>query len=236
MPPRALPAEQVAGPLVGVDGCRAGWVVAVGGATAGTGPTRLLVVPDVRAVLAIRPSVVGIDIPLGLPASGPRACDLAARARLGPRRSSVFPAPVRAVLGAGDHREAARLSTAASGRSLSIQAWNLVPKIGDADRSVAPGDPVFEVHPELSFATLAGAPLRTRKRDAAGREERLALLTRPFPDVAERLAARPTGCAADDVLDAYAVLWTVRRIAAGTAEVLGDGAVDGTGRTMSITV
>jgi predicted RNase H-like nuclease len=40
----------------------------------------------------------GIDIPIGLTASGPRSCDLEARRLLGPRRSSVFPAPAREVL------------------------------------------------------------------------------------------------------------------------------------------
>ena len=223
-------------PLVGVDGCRAGWVAVVEDATDARGSTRLLVLPDLGGVLALGAAVVGIDIPLGLPASGPRACDVAARARLGPRRSSVFSAPVRAVLGAADHRDAIRRSRIASGRGLSVQAWNLVPKIEDADRRVGPGDDVFEVHPELSFATMAGVPLGTRKREAAGRNERLELLLVGFPDVADQLEARPAGCAADDVLDAYAVLWTVRRIAAGTAEVLGDGARDETGRVMSITV
>ena len=224
------------GPLVGVDGCRGGWVAAVDDGVADPGRTRLLVLPDVQGVLALGAALVGIDIPLGLPASGPRACDVAARARLGPRGSSVFPAPVRAVLGASDHRDALQRSHAASGRGLSVQAWNLVPKIDDADRRIGPGDDVFEVHPELSFATMAGTPLGTKKRHVAGRRERVELLLAGFPDVAEQLAARPAGCAADDVLDAYAVLWTVRRIAAGTAEVLGDGALDETGRTMSITV
>jgi len=202
----------------------------------GAGTTSLLILPDVEAVLALGGAVVGIDIPLGLPPVGPRACDVAARARLGARRSSVFPAPLRVVLGAVDHREAVARSVAASGKGLSVQAWNLVPKIADADRHVAPGAAVAEVHPELSFATLAGAPLLTRKREAAGRAERCALLSGPFPDVAGNLGRRPRGCAPDDVLDAYAVLWTVRRIAAGTAEVLGDGEVDETGRRMAITV
>ncbi len=233
MPQLAPASESSDHPLLGLDGCRTGWVVAVDGAG---GETALLVVPDIPAALGLHAAIVGIDIPLGLPAVGPRACDVAARARLGPRRSSVFPAPVRSVLGAADHREAVARSVAASGRGLSIQAWNLVPKIADADRHLSPDDLVVEVHPELSFATLAGAPLRTAKRHPAGREDRLALLTEPFPDVARRLATKPRGCAADDVLDAYAVLWTVRRIAAGTSEVLGDGASDETGRTMSITV
>lgn len=218
--------------IVGVDGCRAGWVVAldlVGGRT------ELRVVADFGEVLALGASLVAIDIPIGLSAVGPRACDVAARARLGPRRSSVFPAPVRSVLGAVDHADAVARSRAACGRGLSIQAWNLVPKVAEVDGLLTPGDPVVEAHPELSLATLAGHPLATRKKDAAGRAQRLALLSGPFSDIADRLAAKPAGCAADDVLDAYAVLWTARRIAAGTAETLGDGQCDERGLPMAIT-
>lgn len=217
--------------IAGVDGCRGGWAVAVdhGGAT-----TELVVLRRFADVLALGAAVVAVDMPVGLPAVGPRACDLAARRRLGPRRSSVFPAPVRAVLGAADHADADARSRAACGRGLSIQTWNLVPKIAEVDEQVSPGGPVVEVHPELSLATLAGAPLATRKKEVAGRQERLALLVPQFPDLAERLAARPRGCAPDDALDAYATLWTARRLVAGVAEVLGDGERDERGLTMAI--
>ena len=218
--------------IVGVDGCRGGWLVAV---DHGDGTTEVSVRATFGDVLALGAAVVAVDIPIGLPAVGPRTCDVAARRRLGRRGSSVFPAPVRAVLGAADHAEAVARSRAASGRGISVQAWNLVPKIVEVDERVAPGDAVAEVHPELSFATLAGGPLASRKREAAGRAERLALLRDAFPDVAERLAARPPGCAADDVLDAYATLWTARRITAGDAESLGGGERDERGLLMSIT-
>ena len=218
--------------LVGVDGCRAGWAVAV---DHGDGTTELAVVGRFAEVLALGAGLVALDMPIGLPAVGPRSCDVAARRRLGARRSSVFPAPVRAVLGARDHADAVARSRAACGRGLSIQTWNLVPKIAEVAAEVEPGDAVAEVHPELSLATLAGAPLATGKRRAAGRSQRLALLSPAFPDLAERLAARPPGCAPDDVLDAYATLWTARRMAAGRAEVLGDGERDQRGLTMAIT-
>lgn len=222
-----------AGPcLVGVDGCRAGWVAIV---ETDRGPTEVVVVATFADVLALGGDVVGVDMPIGLAERGPRACDVEARARLGPRRSSVFPAPVRDVLGAADHRDAVARSRAATGKGVSVQTWNLVAKILDVDSNVAPGDPVFEVHPELSLATLAGAPLTTRKKTPEGRAERLDLLVGPFPDVAERLAAKPSGCAPDDVVDAYAVLWTTRRIAEGTAVTLGDGACDARGLVMAVT-
>src|SRR5437870_3658001 len=75
--------------LAGVDGCRLGWVVAT--------DDGVEVVPALDDVL-VQCDAVGIDIPIGLPDAGPRACDVEARRRLGPRRSSVFPAPRRALL------------------------------------------------------------------------------------------------------------------------------------------
>ena len=219
--------------LVGVDGCRAGWAAAV---ESRPGHTEVVVLASFAEVVALGARIVGVDMPIGLPEDGRRACDVAARRRrLGPRASSVFPAPVRAVLGATDHAEAVARSRAASGRGLSVQSWNLVGKIADVDAHVGPGDAVLEVHPELSLATLAGRPLTTTKKTAEGIAERLALLAAPFPALAGHVATRPSGCATDDVVDAYAVLWTVRRIAAGTAETLGGTERDERGLTMAIT-
>ncbi|WP_424184785.1 DUF429 domain-containing protein [Actinokineospora sp. G85] len=89
--------------MAGVDGMRGGWVVAV---VSAAGVLAWHGVADAAAVLAVTAgcAVVGVDIPLGLPAAGPRPCDLLARGRLGPARSSVFLAPVRGVLGAADDR------------------------------------------------------------------------------------------------------------------------------------
>jgi predicted RNase H-like nuclease len=130
----------------------------------------------------------------------------------------VFPAPLACTVAAATHADAVREARAAGGPAPSIQAFNLVPKIVEAMAIVAVDDRLHEVSPELSFAVLAGAPLATRKRTAAGAAERRALLVDRFRDLVERAP----GAARDDVLDAYAVAWTARRIAAGTAERLGD--------------
>jgi len=168
-------------------------------------------------VLRLVDGVVAVDMPIGLPVPGTRrACDVAARAALGPRRSSVFPAPSREAL------EAASFE-AVSG--LSIQAWNLVPKIREVDDAWEPR--VHEVSPELAFAVLAGAPMARPKRTAAGRDERLAALGLAAPP-------RLRGAAPDDVLDALACLRAAHRLAAGTALALGDGTVDARGRPMTI--
>ena len=53
---------------------------------------------------------IGVDMPIGLPASELRRSDIEARELLGPRRSSLFWTPPLCALGAADHAEANRLS------------------------------------------------------------------------------------------------------------------------------
>ena len=181
---------------------------------------------------------VGLDMPIGLPDAGPRACDDLTRARLGPRRSSVFPTPPRPLLGCADHAEACARGRAIDGRGISIQAFNLLAKIAEVDDAIDPhlAEQVVEAHPESAFAEIAGAPLLTTKRTVAGRAERLALLADRFPGSDVLLTARAQGAAADDVLDAAAAAWSARRWAQGTALVLGDGSVDGRGLPMRVAV
>jgi predicted RNase H-like nuclease len=228
--------------VAGVDGCRAGWVVATG--TAGTTPelTSIEVVPHIGPVVERARSgevvALGIDMPIGLPDAGRRACDVAARRRLGPRRSSVFPAPVREVLGSADHAEALRRSRAVDGRGLSVQAFNLLGKITELDSVIGSelADAVLEVHPESSFAVMAGAPLHSTKRTAAGRTERSALLGAHVDSCWPLLAVRRPGSAPDDLADAVAAMWSAWRWVRGMATSLGDGAVDGRGIRMRIVV
>jgi predicted RNase H-like nuclease len=228
--------------VAGVDACRGGWVVATLSDDRPDAPPVLsLSVTD-----ALRPLVadleaghiaaVAVDMPVGLSEAGPRACDVAARARLGARRSSVFPAPSRPVLDARDHADAIVRERAASGRGLSLQAFNLVPKIAEVDGVVTPDlqDRLVEAHPELGFTRLAGAPATHPKRTAVGRSERRSLLAAvglaPPPDL------RLPGAAADDILDAVVLTLTATRVRDGTAERLGDGAHDARGLRMEIVV
>lgn len=211
----------------GVDGCRAGWVVIT--RDTATGALSWQVCADAAELIDARPraQVTAIDIPIGLPDSGPRACDRAARQLLGPGRgSSVFPAPLRPMLAAASYAEACRVGFALAGKRLSVQAWNIVPKIREVD-AVLRAEPrlqrrVREVHPELSFQILARRPLAHGKKTAAGQAERLALLRPIYGARVEQALAdrRALGSAADDVLDAFAALWTAERLAANTALTL----------------
>lgn len=209
--------------VLGVDGCRDGWV---GVALDVDGP-KAYVAPDLgdlirRAEQDGPVARVGVDIPIGLADEGWRAADTLVRSALGRRRASLFVTPVRAALEARDHASGVRVSRAVSGAGFSIQAWGLREKILEVDRVVRAGEVrVFEVHPELSFTTMAGHPALHPKKTWAGQRERLALLE----EAGLRLGALvgDTGTAGpDDVVDAAAAAWTARRRAVGAAVSLPD--------------
>ncbi|MGY1803806.1 DUF429 domain-containing protein [Blastococcus sp. SYSU D00922] len=217
--------------VLGVDGWRGRWVGALLDGRAVT----LLDLPDAEAVLAV-PDVelVAIDMPIGLSDDGVRACDVAARRLLTGAASSVFPAPVRAVLATDDYAEARRIALAASGRSISAQAFQLGKAIRSLDEALGdpPTDRVVEVHPELAFRALSGE-VRDRKGTARGTVQRLRAL-RGVMDVEEALLCAPTGVPVVDALDACAAAWSARRLARGEGECVGDGGTDSRGRPMRI--
>ncbi len=182
--------------------------------------------PDVARLLAASGpvDVLALDIPIGLAEDGPRRADAAARALVGRRSSSVFATPVRAALQASDHAEAVRVSRAATGSGISVQAFGLRHKILEVDRwwRAAPAPPLqaprlVEAHPEACFAAMAQRPLDHRKKSWAGAAQRRALLRSVGIDLPDDLGEAGRVGAVDDVLDAAAVAWTARRVARGEA-------------------
>jgi len=210
---RDVCSETVTATVTGIDGCKGGWVAVTLGA------------PEVRVTAAATltalgiDGLAGIDMPLGLLAAGWRTADLLARRALGRRGSCVFAIPPRPVWAAPDYPAANLRCRELTGGGLSAQAWGLRARLLEADqyRRGCP-HPLYEVHPELSFAGLAGAPLQDSKHSAAGRAVRRALLAQAGIE----LPAAVPGAAADDLLDAAAVAWSARRIADGAAVVLPD--------------
>ena len=228
--------------VTGVDACRRGWVavsleVPGPGAAGLDGPGHLQVAgvrvhESLAGVLGgAGASVVGIDMPLGLLESGWREADRAARGLLGPRRSSVFASPPRAVWAQASYQAASQRCRELTGQGLSIQAWGLRAKLLEAGRyREACGHPLYEVHPELAFGAMAGAPLAHSKHTAAGRGLRRELLGRAGIVVPRVPLAPPA-----DTLDAAAVAWSAWRIAAGQAVVLpAQPQRDGGGREIAI--
>ncbi len=182
-------------------------------------------------------SVIGIDMPIGLSVHGPRPADVAARAALGSRRSTVFLTPVRAAVSAPTYEEANAIARRLTGAGLSRQAYGLASKILEVDRWMAGHveGPVHEVHPELSFSVLSGRTLTSSKKRWSGFWERRQLLDGAGVHVPPDIGGAGGGAGTDDVLDAAVVAWSARRIAAGQARSYPDPpAVDDAGRPMAV--
>lgn len=207
--------------VAGIDACRGGWVAVVlnDGAYAGAHVAERLadVVRDIGDAAAI-----GVDIPLGLMDSGTRGTDVAARALLGRRRSTIFEIAPRPCWDAPDHAAASALSRRLMGKGMSIQSWGLKAKLLDANALYDEGGaPLWEVHPELSFQQMGLVFEDGTKKSWRGQRARLRILAANGIDVPEDLGAAAR-VPADDVLDAAAVSWSAARIAAGRAYCVPD--------------
>nr|MBA2276485.1 DUF429 domain-containing protein [Chloroflexia bacterium] len=205
--------------VVGVDGCPGGWVAVSWDVEART--LTPVVHGSFPALLAAYPdaAVIGVDIPVGLAANGPRRCDVEARKVLGPRRSSVFPAPHPDVLDAPTYAEALALSHTLTAKGISRQGFAIYAKVAEVNRvfTLELQRRVFEVHPEVSFWALAGQrPMVHHKGKTEGFDERRALLAAGLDGAAiptrpeARGIARPAK--SDDVLDAIVAAWTAHRL------------------------
>lgn len=234
--------------VAGVDGCRGGWVVVTGD---GGPPMEWDVVLTWDAFIQARPEVgltVGMDMPIGLPETPPRTCDVEARRLLAEARSSLFPVCSRFVLEADEHREACARAVSRGESKPSIQLWNLRSKIFEVERQLELAQSkhisVNEVHPELAFRLLAkgkGIALEPKKA-ASGRQQRICLLEGLWPEwsfeqfLRQRLKGegRPGRAPLIDLLDACIAYQAATRIAQGVAEPLGLGERDGRGIPMTI--
>ncbi len=217
--------------VVGVDGCRSGWVavgigewddIGTGGGEAKDLEAALL--SEVSEIPDRFPdvTVVAIDMPIGLATTSFRETDSLARERLGRRRSSVFATPPRAVLETEEHAAASALCVELTGKGVSRQAHGLRHKILEVDRWL-PHAPcvVREAHPELCFAEMMGHPARWPKKSWGGVAERLRTLQRAGLDPLS-LPADPASVLPDDLLDAFSAAWTAVRLERGRARSLPD--------------
>lgn len=204
------------GRVLGVDACPGGWVGIVLDRDRAIGrfaPTLAELVGPADDDLR----VIAIDIPLGLPDTSVRQADLLVRGALGPRRSSLFMTPVRAAVVASTYDEANAINRRLVGQGVSRQSFGLHSRILEADEFVVNRPKgVIEVHPELSFATMAGTPLAHAKRTWVGARRRRELL-RANGIVLDEVGPEVGPAGVDDVLDAAAAAWTARRRDRGRA-------------------
>lgn len=220
--------------IVGIDGCKGAWI-----SVSLETDSRQLIWDKHHALSDFlvnrNAKIVGIDIPIGLPEKGPRVCDKKARRLLGKRGSSVFPAPIRAVLGARDYKTACDIRAVIEGKKMSQQAWAIVPKIGEVDlllqRRPEYKSVLHEIHPEVSFYFMGDNKTNSySKKNKLGIEERIEKLSRFFEISDSYVTAirRQYGTSKDDIIDALAALWSAERILRGENVILHeDGTAEG---------
>jgi len=222
------------GDVVGVVGCKGGWVGVVlrGGAF-----SRAVLATRFHELLTAVPTatVVAVDIPIGLPEITRRA-DLEARRVVGARSASVFPTPPRAVVEAASYEEANQRSRALLGRGISKQTFALAEKILEVEPCrVEAGAALYEIHPEVSFRALADVARLAGKHTWTGQAERRALLEAAGIVISTDLGRAGLVAGADDVLDAAVAAWSAQRIASGDGRSLPDPPErDSGGRPMAI--
>ena len=197
--------------FIGLDACKNGWFAVT---LDHQGNWRIDIYKTIRDFgnAFQKAAVIFIDIPIGLPDTGPRCCDLQTRQILKRRGSSVFPVPCREALAAKTYPDAVRINQQVLGVGLSIQTWNISSKINEVDRWLRhkkpPRQQMRESHPELCFWAMAGGrPMAYSKKRAQGFAERLVILNKicPHTETMVELALsrfKRKDLARDDILDA----------------------------------
>jgi predicted RNase H-like nuclease len=217
--------------ILGVDGCPAGWCVALARLVGSQ-----LEATEVRVVSAFKDivdalgsdGIAAVDIPIGLldqAERGGRTVDRTARSMLGRKRgTSVFSAPIRGVLECVSHAHAAELSRKSSNArmALSVQSFGIIPKIRECDAALtaAQQSRVVEIHPELCFYAMNQGPVEASKKTPEGQRIRISLLDGEgfgFVHDALKIGIARSVATPDDIIDAHAALWTARRYALGIA-------------------
>jgi len=228
---------------IGVDACKKGWFA-------------VCLESDKRWAIEIfesienlwnrfqKDSLILIDIPIGLPDSGKRRCDVKARKILKQRASSVFPVPCRQAVHANTYVNACRLNKKVLDVKLSIQTWNISGKIREVDNlllnSVKARRCMRESHPEICFWALAdGRPMIYYKKTAQGFSERIKILNQAYPASQEIVTAAMDSflrkdLAKDDILDAMVLAISAGVGSGGIATIPNHPEKDPEGLSMEI--
>ena len=174
---------------IGIDGCKGGWLAV---SMTSLKIQRITLLENISKTNSIfsKADQIWIDMPIGL-SEGNSHRDLEAHVRplLRPNRtSSVFTPPCREAVYQADYQSAKETNFKQCGKRISIQSWNITPKIRELDswllEDISRQEHIFEAHPELCFAALnGGKPLATRKQNPEGIEQRLTLLSTYQPEV-----------------------------------------------------
>lgn len=197
----------------GIDGCKAGWILT----TFDENPSYHILRTDQDLIDALDSyDRIFIDMPIGLEDEVyTRECDRLLREKLGSEyASSVFSPPIRPALHAPSYVEANMESFEYTEKKLTVQAWNITPKIRILDALLiakpALREKVLESHPELLFMKLNGGMIYQKKNTKKGLRHRLDLVSQHKPIAADffrdiKEEYRRNEVNEDDIVDSMAL-------------------------------
>ncbi len=204
----------------GIDGCKLGWILI----SFTDGEEKYQVLENKEALKSVFDSYdrIYIDMPIGLEDEEyTRACDTLLRKKLGSEyASSVFSPPIRPALYAPSYVEANMISFEYNEKKLSLQAWNITPKIRMLDELLRENpefkEKVFESHPEYLYQKLNGGMIYQKKNLKKGVRHRLELIEEHEPvaddffrDIKEEWRRNEVG--EDDIVDAMVLALYAKR-------------------------
>lgn len=195
----------------GLDGCKAGWILI----SFDEGAEKYEVLRDREALKAAFEEYdrIFIDMPIGLEDEEyTREADRLLREKVGgDYASSVFSPPIRPALTAPSYVEANMISHDYTDKKLTLQSWNITPKIQMVDELLRADnsliEKVLESHPEFLFQKLNGGMIYQKKNLKKGIKHRLELIKAREPigedffrDIKEEF--RRNEVEEDDIVDA----------------------------------
>lgn len=204
----------------GIDGCKLGWILI----SFDEGKEKYQVIESNDELKGIFENYdrIFIDMPIGLEDEEyTRECDALLRKELGGEySSSVFSPPIRPALEAPSYVEANMISYEWTEKKLSLQSWNITPKIKALDELLRENsefkEKVLESHPELLFQKLNGGMIFQKKNLKKGVRHRLELIKEEEPiaddffrDIKEEWRRSEVG--EDDIVDAMALAYYAKR-------------------------
>ena len=213
--------------IIGLDGCSAGWVSASKNLKTSKVELRLIDCLEKINKIYDEPKIIAIDMPVILQ-NGPRSVDQKARKLLGRRASTIFSAPAKGALIKNDYILASAENFKLTGKKLSVQSFNLFPKIREVQSFLKtyPKINIFESHPELAFMNLNNNQvLSQKKKDKEGFEIRVKLINKIFKNFRfERYRAlHPKKFVKDDdILDAFVTLHVGLKLYNKSSEMIVD--------------
>ncbi|MEX0722154.1 MAG: DUF429 domain-containing protein [Balneolaceae bacterium] len=203
----------------GIDGCKAGWLLI----SFDEGDSKYEVIRDKESLKKVFKLYdrIFIDMPIGLEDEEyVRECDALLRKKLGSEYStSVFAPPIRTAVTAPSYVEANMTSFDYTGKNLSLQAWNITPKIQMVDELLRTDeklrDKVLESHPELLFQGVNGGMIYQKKNLKKGIKHRLELMRDREPDAEDffrdiKEDFRRNEVEEDDIVDAMVLAYCAK--------------------------